>query len=239
MTFIPIVVGVASTILWRTFVPEILTVEVYQWVYSTIVQAFAAMVAVVGMFAIYKLQLLRSSLEMETQGLKAAVVEINGSQYLEDYTGVVPKEGLTVSDNFIGDEKAFQNLGEEIRQGTKTIFDLRKTIEKKAKAGLHNEDKLKDMYLVQFGEVLNLMNDRYKRIENTKERVTRTRKTIKIPLVISGFLIGTSLFLLSLSDKNITDTASSVFLWLLAIVIGTAICLTYMLIREILVLVET
>ncbi len=115
LTSIPIVMGVTSAILWRVFAPADLSAEVYHWVYSTIVQAFAAMVAVVGMFAIYKLQLLRSSLETEAEGLKAAVVAINRTSYAGDYTRVVPEEGLTVSDNFIGDEKAFQNLGEEIR----------------------------------------------------------------------------------------------------------------------------
>ena len=246
---IPIAMGVAGAILWRTFIPENLTVEVYQWVYSTIVQAFAAMVAVVGMFAIYKLQLLRHNLETEAERLRDAVAELNMT-YLDGYTKVIPEGGLTVSDDFVGDKRAFRNLGEEIRRGTKHILDRQKKIKEKAKTvptkdkqeeweKQQNVDKLEHIHLARIRKRMNPMNRPYERIETGKKSVMEMTKAVKMPLAISGVLIGTSLFLLSLSDKDIITKAPSVFLWLLAVVIGTTVCLTYMLIREIIILVET
>ncbi len=239
---IPIVMGVGTAILWRSFVPGSLSVGVYQWVYSSIIQAYAAMVAVVGMFAIYKLQLLRRNLETEAERLTNAVETLN-LHYGGGQSTVVPEEGLTVSDDFVGEEKAFQNLGEQIYQSAKMIFDLGKRTQERAKT-VPNEDKQKneekvDGYLGRIQTALDIVNGRYKRIEKAKKNVTRITKTIKVPLVVSGVLIGASLFLLSLSDKDIITTASSVFLWLLAVIIGTAVYLTYMLIREIIILVET
>ena len=215
-----IVVGVVSAILCRIFIPADLSVEVYQWVYSTIVQAFAAMVAVVGMFAIYKLQLLRHNVETEAERLGDSVRGFNMA-YGGGKTGPVPEKGLTVSDDFIGNEKAFQILGQEIDRSAATAFVDRKKIEERGNKA-SGKDKLAHVDLGRILEALSLLGGRHKRIETAKKSVATITRTIKTPLVISGVLIGISLFLLSLSDINIIDKASCVFLWLLAGVIGTA-----------------
>lgn len=239
---IPIVIGFASAILWRVFIPESPSAEVYQWVYSTIVQAYAAMVAVVGMFAIYRLQFLRHNLETEAEKLESAVANYNGHK--DHHTGTPLATQVTVSDDFVGDEKGFEKLGQELGQDMKYIMDRQKNMGTRGKTVLNEltKQKLEDYQeyckLVSIKKDLNLVNVPYKRMERAKESVMRITKTIKLPLVISGFLIGTSLVLLSLSDTDFINTALSLFLWFLAGVIGTAICLTYMLVRETLVLVE-
>lgn len=247
MTTIPIVVGVASAILWRTFAPAGLSAGVYQWVYSTVVQAFAAMVAVVGMFAIYKLQFLRHSLDFEAEKLGRAVANYN--EHKKHFTETPLAVPVEISNDFVADWQTFQKLEQQILQDNEYIVNRleeigKRVVEEPSKDGktvlktLREEDKREHDNLQSIKTDLLWVYAPYTKIKIEKTIVMSTTKAVKVPLVISGCLIVTSLLLLSLSDKNIIDAASSLFLWFLAGVIGTAICLTYMLIREILVLVE-
>lgn len=178
------------------------------------------------------MQFLKHTLETEAEMLESLARGYN--HYKQHHTGVGLKEPVAVSDDFVRDERSFQKLGREIREDTKYVRDrLRELAEKAAEKPVGEHVRL----LGFRGELMQVIAS-YRKIERAKESIMRIRKTIKVPLVVSSLLIGTSLFLLSLSDKNIIDRAPSAFLWPLAVVIGTAVYLTYLFIKEILVLVE-
>ena len=245
--YLPIIFGSVSALIVGFLVPTDLSVEVYRWVYSTIIQAYAAMVALVCMFTIYRLQLLRRTLETDVQELMLAVAKLNNEK--ARFNGLLAAPVKT-SSGFIDDKKVQQQIMKVIKRDRKWIENIQKEIHKRGKhepskdgrskwwkpASKDDAEQLAKLDSIKIA--LQKVEHQVRKKETREGSMMEIRKTIRVPLVTSGFLIGISLLLLSFSEESIINAAPFIFSWLFAGIIGTAISVTYMLIREILTLIE-
>ena len=244
-SYLSIIIGIISAIFIRIFVSTSLSPDICRWVYSTIIQAFAAMVALVGMFTVYKLQLLANKHKDDITELTSAVKDHEEKKMLYDNVLV---ERTKKSLDFINDEKAIENERKAMVDDEKFIEDRMQKIHK----GYKEKTNGRGSRTIELGpadakELIKLSGWRWAvedekrildRVQRKKDDATYTKRTLKIPLVASGCLIGISFFLLSLSTESIIHSAQSLFLWCFAGITGAAVCLTYMLIRVILILIE-
>ena len=203
------------------------------------------MVALAGMFTIYKLQFLVSKHKNNVKELISAVRYREKKRMLYDN---VWAERTKESLDFINHEEAIESEKKGIILNEKFIKSQLQKIYEKGKEETNGYGNKTIKIRPEDGKELRKLVDwrsaveEEKRILDTIEREKNAtmciKKTLKMPLIVSGFLIGLSFFLLSFSERSIIYSAHSLFLWFFAGIVGAAVCLTYMLIRVILILIE-
>lgn len=243
----PIIIGILSAILIYIVIFPTLSFDIFRWVYSTIIQAFAAMIAIVGMFTIYKLQFLANKRENDVKELISLVKHCDKQRMMYEN---VCLERIQKSLDFINNEEAIENAERGITNDERFIKLQKQKIYKNKmdKGGTHgygnkkiilsSEDGRKLLRLIDWEWAVGAKKRVLDRVKREKDTITYTKKTFKTPLMISGFLIGISFFLLSFSQESIVHSAYLLFLWLFAGIIGIAIYLTIILIKFILILIE-
>ncbi|MBU2559842.1 hypothetical protein KKA03_03015, partial [archaeon] len=81
--------------------------QTYFWVFSTIIQAFAALVALIGMFVVFRLQIIKSEIESSYRDLSAFFRKNLSKDQLESH----------IDYDIIKFEKEIEKRQEEIEEG--------------------------------------------------------------------------------------------------------------------------
>lgn len=242
---LPTIAGIISIVLIHIIVSTHLSCEMCRWTYSTIIQAFAAMVTLVAMFTIYKLQVLTNRYENDIRELISAVKECTDKE--EVYFGACLKR-TEESLDFLNDErmnkekKLIESNEQSINNKMKEIRERgEKRKDKKGNIAysLTREDGNEMYKLSEWGWAVRNEKRILNKLDREKAAMIHTKAILKIPLIIAGALIGASFLFLSFSEESIIHSAQQFFLWCFAIAVGTAICLTIMFVEVIIEIIRT
>lgn len=241
---LPIIAGIISIVLIHIIVSTRLSSEMCRWVYSTIIQAFAAMVTLVAMFTIYKLQVLTNRYENDIRELISAVKECTDKEGV--YFGgwlKRTKESLDFLNNeqMNKEKKLVESREQVIDNERKEIYRRGKKEETKKGVFTYHltpEDQNKIYKLSKWDWAVRNEKRILNKLDREKAAMIHTKAILKIPLIIAGALIGASFLFLSFSEASIILSAQQLFLWCFAIAVGTAICLTIMFVEVIIEIIR-
>jgi len=239
-----IIAAIISIVLIYIIVSAHLSCEMCRWTYSTIIQAFAAMVTLVAMFTIYKLQVLTNRYENDIRELISAVKECTDKEgvYSDGWLERT-KESLDFLNNeqIDKEKELIESRGQVINNEMKEIFERGKKEEIKKGVFTYHltpEDHNKICKLSEWGWAVRNEKRILNKLDREKAAMIHIKAVLKIPLIIAGTLIGVSFLFLSFSEESIIHSAQQLFLWCFAVAVGTAICLTIIIVEVIIKIIR-
>jgi len=212
---INLIIGIISivalvVVIVAIFSPYLSNPDMYFWVYSTIIQAFAAMIALAAIFLIYRMEMLKREREHILEKLKRNLKRANLSMEVAQSGGEITPERELI------EWRRLECLGasEIIDQAKLEIDELEKII---SEGGLFGGDKqtpedMKDGIVKPLEEIKYIEKFKIKLVSSTKSS-----------LILVGVLIGISLILLPFSSGVTNLYAKIPLSFLLIAVIGLSI----------------
>ncbi len=211
------------------FSPYLTDSNTYFWTYSTLIQAFAAMIALVAMFLIYALERLKQERQTLLRELKNDSILIH--QVLR---------GLALRQYISDTREAYKASEEEAQLYRKDLdFFTEEDILKEAMVKSREVlSKLEDGELNSSSGpglryISNKIDDNLIKIRLGESYADSLIKTIKSPLVLVGLIIGLSLLLLPWSSAVTNYYLKIPLSFLLVVVLGLSIIATFRIITAI------
>ena len=163
-----------------------ITADTYYWVYSTLAQLFGALLALFGMFVVYRLQV--NNLDLETA--------LNQLRYTLTPNGPARASMLT-SYSFMEYEKV-------VKKTLKTIIELKESLNSKKEMIIKTHPNYIQEHLrIDINRIEEELNERklaLKKVERIKEKGQYIKESIKIPLILSAMVIIISIILLPFGE---------------------------------------
>lgn len=209
-----------SVVIIAIFSPCFSNPNMYFWVYSTIIQAFAAMIALVAIFLIYRLEMLKREEQFILERLKNNLVSATLS--LE-----INQTGQRITPQW--EEKERRKLErlpryKVLQQAKLMLCELQKKI---SGGGLRGGD------LATPEDMKDRINTDLQEIKRRNEYRDALVSSTKSPLILVGILISLSLILLPFSPGATNSYARVPLSFLLTVVLGLSIITLFKIIRAI------